>query len=360
MGWFGRGRRDRAPLESAGRDAAFPFLDADRAARLRMLVHRAFAEQGVEVVVYEDHVVDVNGRRFGLANLAAVCYRSDKDKRWPSLVEDHVVTILRAVDAPDPFADATFESVSARTVCRVYDHASLPDPLLHTYVRELAPGLVEVLALDLPDSVAVFRDEHVEACGGLLALRAVGRVNLAAEPIDQHKILNTPEGAELHAFTGNSMFVASKVLLLEDLLSEVLGIAEAPDGVLVAMPNRHELMLHVLRDATAMPALDILAAYTPATFAETPGPLSPFVYWWRKGTFTQLSHSGVGDTEGESPFRVEIGLELGEVLARLAVIEGPGGGPSDKHGSSDKPSDMQEPSDKAGPADDGPPLPPQS
>ena len=326
MGWFGRGRRERVPLDIAGPDAAFPFLDADRAARLRMLVHRAFAEQGVEVVVYEDHVVDVHGRRFGLANLAAVCHRSDKDKRWGSLVEDHVVTILRAVDAPDPFADATFESVCARTVCRVYDHASLPDPLLHSYVRELAPGLVEVLALDLPDSVAVFRDEHVEACGSLPALRAAGMVNLAAEPVDHHKVMRTPQGAQLHAFTGDSMFVASKVLLLEDLLGEVLDVTETPDGVLVAMPNRHELVLHVPRDASAVHALHTLAGYTAETFAQTPGPLSPFVYWWRNGTFVQISHAHVTD-DSPGAFRVEVPAELGEALARLATVEGPDTGP---------------------------------
>ena len=325
MGWFGRGRRERVSLDIADRDAAFPFLDADRAARLRMLVHRAFAEQGVEVVVYEDHVVDVHGRRFGLANLAAVCYRSDKDKRWASLVEDHVVTILRAVDAPDPFAAATFDAVCARTVCRVYDRASLPDPLLHTYVRELAPGLVEVLALDLPDSVAVFRDEHVESCGGLPALRAVGMVNLAREPVDHHKVVNTPEGAELHAFTGNSMFVASKVLLLEDLLGDVLGLTETPDGVLVALPNRHELVLHVPRDASAVHALHTLAGYTAETFAETPGPLSPYVYWWRKGTFVQIT-----DADSTGAVRVDVPVELGEVLARLAIIDGPEPGTDDE------------------------------
>jgi hypothetical protein len=333
MGWFGRGRRDRAPLEIAARDAAFPFLDADRAARLRMLVHRAFAEQGVEVVVHEDHVVDVNGRRFGLANLAAVCHRSDKDKRWPSLVEDHVVTILRAVDAPDPFADATFEGVRARTVCRVYDRASLPDPLLHTYVRDLAPGLVEVLALDLPDSVAVFRDEHVEACGGLPALRAIGMINLAAEPVDQHKVLHTPEGADLHAFTGNSMFVASKVLLLEVLLSEALGITETLDGVLVALPNRHELVLHILRDANAVHALHALAGYTAETFVETPGPLTPFVYWWRKGNLLQVT-----DLDATGTVRVEVTAELGEVLARLAAVDRPEPGP-DGDGPRPRPSD---------------------
>jgi hypothetical protein len=202
-------------------------------------------------------------------------------------------------------------------VCRVYDHASLPDPLLHTYARELAPGLVEVLALDLPDSVAVFRDEHVESCGGLLALRAVGMVNLAAEPVEHHKVVHTPEGAELHAFTGNSMFVASKVLLLEQLLGEVVGLTETPDGVLVALPNRHELVLHVPRDASAVHALHTLAAYTAETFAETPGPLSPFVYWWRKGTFIQVT-----DTDSAGGIRVDVPAELGEVLARLAIIEG--------------------------------------
>jgi len=328
MGWFGRGRHDRAPSEIAGRDAAFPFLDADRAARLRMLVHRAFAEQGVEVVVHEDHVVDVHGRRFGLANLAAVCHRSDKDRRWPSLIEGHVITILRAVDAPDPFADATYERVRERTVCRVYDRGSLPDPALHTYARELAPGLVEVLALDLPDSVAVFRDEHVQACGGLSALRAVGMVNLGAEPVDHHKVLNTPEGAELHAFTGNSMFVASKALLLEDLLSEILDVADTPDGVLLALPNRHELVLHVLCDATAVHALHALAGYTAETFAESPGPLSPFVYWWCKGALVQLSHADISaaassDIDAAGGYRIDVPAELGEVFAKLATIEGP-------------------------------------
>jgi hypothetical protein len=51
----------RRPQPAGAPDEAFPFWDGPTADRFRMSVRAAFAEKGVEVEVFADHVVDSDG-----------------------------------------------------------------------------------------------------------------------------------------------------------------------------------------------------------------------------------------------------------------------------------------------------------
>ncbi len=301
MGLFNRGRqRSEEPP-----DEALPELTVSEAQRLRDLVRTSMAGAGYEVTVYAGHVEDADGRQFGLGTLARRL--SDPDvpvRRWGRVVDDHLHRLLSAIDGPDQF-DVPTEDLLNHTYLRLYEADSLPDTRWWTYGREAMPGVLELLALDLPDSVATFNDEQVTR-HGLARLRAAGLANLRKEQADDRV---THRGVEILV---GSMFFASTALVLPEVVLRTTGEASLPNGVLVAIPFRHQLLYHVPRDENVVEALHTMAAVAANAYAEEVGPITPHVFWWHDGEFEQITHS---DDDGGIAIRVE--GEFAEMFSRL-------------------------------------------
>jgi hypothetical protein len=296
-------RKQSWPDEPA--DETLPELTISAAQRLRDLVRGSMATSGYEVTVYAGHVEDADGRQFGLGSLARrLADPRLPAKHWSQVVEDHVRRLLASVDGPDEF-DVPTEELLARTYLRLYEASSLPDAGWWTYGREALPGVLELLALDLPDSVATFNDEQVGK-HGLDRLRAAGLANLRREEADERA---TFDGVEILV---GSMFMASTALVLRDVILRTTGEVHLPNGVLVAAPFRHQLMYHVPRDAEVIPALNAMAGNAAAGYDTEVGPVTPHVYWWFDGAFQQITNR---DDEGAIEVRVEGGF--GDVLTRL-------------------------------------------
>ena len=77
------------------------------------------------------------------------------------------------------------------------------------------------------------------------------------------------------------------------------------------MPYRHQLDYHVPRDATAIPSLNLLAAFAAAGSRDSPGPLSPSVYWWRPHALERVS------TVDDDGIKIEVRPELTDVLNQI-------------------------------------------
>jgi hypothetical protein len=210
-----------------------------------------------------------------------------------------------------PFDTATPEEVLANTYLRVLNADSLPSRDAFSYAREVADGLLEVFALDQPETVVMFRDEEVERFG-MEALRQAGLTNLLAEPLGGHEVVTGLEDARLHVVMGESVFTASKVLVLRDVLRRTVGDTDTPYGALVCMPFRHQLAFHVPQDASTLPALQSLVTFAANGYDDGVGALSPFVYWWRDGRLHQLSRA---DPDGL--LRVEVDGDFAAALHEL-------------------------------------------
>ncbi|MET9364812.1 hypothetical protein ABZX93_28410 [Streptomyces sp. NPDC006632] len=313
MGIFRRGpRRDASDVP---RDSEFGFFSQDEGARFRALVREAFAELGLEVTVYADSVKDSGGRRFGLGNLAAVCHNEPRGPRaWPELIRRHVGMVLRTMDAPSALDTMPPDQIRAQLYPRVISGDGL-DPQSFGYARSVAPGLYEILALDLPESVMMLTDEALEPLGKVPDLREMALRNLRELPVESHERVKGDDGAHFDIVVGDSFYTASRVLALETLVRQVAGQEIPPDGALVAMPFRHQLAFHVIRDSGMVLALNAMASFAASGFEDTPGAISPYVYWWRGGMLTQLS-----DRDGEG-LRIVVGDEFGELLERLVAEE---------------------------------------
>jgi hypothetical protein len=309
MPLFGR-RKAGAP--SGPPDETFPFFSVDQAARFRDLARQGFAEAGLEVTVYADHVVDDAGRQFGLANLAAVCHNADKGEReWRGLTAHHAATIVRGTDEPSPFDTMARAELLAATYPRLVpavDIAQLP----MRYAREVVDGVSEALFVDLPETVVAFNDDQVERWGPLEDLRRAAFANLREVRFDERQTLAAaPEGGSFEVFLGESMFTASKLLVLDEVLDQVGVEVDPANGVLVAAPYRHQLALHPIRDVSVLMALKGLPLFARLGFQDGPGPVSPHVYWWRGGELRQVTRD---DPDGAA---VHVDEDLTEVLNRV-------------------------------------------
>lgn len=309
MPLFGRRKQD---VPDGPPDPTFPFFTGSQAARFRELARQGFAEAGLEVAVHADHVVDDAGRRFGLANIAAVCHNAEGGEReWRSLTRDHAARIVRGMDEPSPFETMTHDELLAATYVRLVPSADIA-PLPMTYARELVDGISETLFLDLPETVVAFNDDHVQAWGPLEDLRRAGLVNLRRVRFDEHQTLAaTPEGGSFEVYTGESMFTASKLLVLDEVLHELGVPAVEENGVFVAVPFRHQLALHPIRDVSAVLTLKGLPLFARIGHQDGPGPVSPHVYWWRAGELRQLTRD---DPDGPA---VHLDADLTDVLNRV-------------------------------------------
>lgn len=290
-------------------DEELTFFTAGQASRFRQLVRAAFAEAGLEVTVYAGHVADSDGRRFGLGNLAAACRQHERGERgWPEAIREHVSRMLRAMAAPSPFETMTTEQVRDATYLRLYDGAPA-QPFY--YGRELAPGVTEVLNLDLPETVAFFADEHVAMHGPYEQLRAAGLANLRTVQPEEHEEL-TGNGARLHVLAGASMFTASLAIVLDEVADRYGEPVDVRYGAFVAMPFRHQLAYHPIHDGAAAASLNALAAFARAGWSDGPGPVSPHAYWWRAGELRQLSR------EDGDRLIIEVGPDLADVLNEVS------------------------------------------
>lgn len=314
MGLFRREPK-RDPRDAA-RDPAFEFLSADEGRRVRGLTREAFAERGLEVTVFAEHVADSANRQYNLYNLAASCHNDERGRRaWESLIRDHVDKLVRAMEAPSAVETLPADELWARLYPRLTAADNLPNDPAFGYATVPAPGLRQVLALDLPDTVQTLPGDALAQLGDLAELRLRAMNNLRALPIEDHDIVKQGDGAKFRLVTGASFFTSSRVLVLDEL-AERVGDTIGPYGALVAMPFRHLLAFHPIEGADVLPSLNALATFAAFRYEEAPGPVSPYVYWWRPGRLVQLSE------RSEDGLTITVGPEFHDVLEKLLGDDG--------------------------------------
>jgi hypothetical protein len=259
-------------------DQDFPFLTVGQAARLRSLTRDAFAEQGVETAIEGDHLQAADGHQYGLHNLFATCHAAPRGERsWRGTVREHVARMVRLQDQPAP-ADLPAAEVLAHAFVRVCGTSTLPSLDLFGYHRTLGGDLVELLAFDTDEAVTFLTDDVVDRIGGD-ALRAAGVDHLLAEPFGEVAWLDAPGNGRFAVLLGESVYTASRVLTMDDVLRRVLGELDAANGVLVSVPNRHQLTFHVPSDGRLLAALEGMIRFTMTGFADGVGGVSPHVFW---------------------------------------------------------------------------------
>lgn len=282
-------------------------LSTLEAGELVELAKRAASERGLRMTYDGDGaLVTDDGLVAGLTNLARTV-SGHRRRRWREIVGSHFDQVAGSVRAGpplppvDPAKEVYLRLVSARSLPPDWG-ASLP---------EFVPGVVRVPATYADGAVAMHLDPDQL---GLTAAEAVeaGLTNLRALTDEVDRVHH--EGAEIAALSG-SMFTASRALVLDTVLRESLHVENPSYGVLVAMPTRDLLLVHVIEDHGIVPAMDLMATIAARYYAEHPGPVSPHVYYVGDGEWQQAT------THVDGSVRVDLTGRMLEAVRRLGIPE---------------------------------------
>lgn len=298
-------KRSPPPLH----DEYMTYFTVAQADEFRRLVARSFGAAGRDVDVYPDRIEDRGGTTIGLWNIGALCAGRDSAE-WPQLIDDHVRLV--ATPARD-LTDVTEAEFVSGVCLRLVETAWVPDPDALGYARLVAPGLLEVLAVDLGDAVVTPSRDELAGRGTIAGLVALGRENLRVllegDAVRSGTVGGNGTRGRFTALRGESLFTASLALVLAETMQRFTGDEDWGRGVLVAVPSRHELLYRLIDAADARLALQHMLQAAFLGFHDDVGRLSPDVYWVRKEKWLPVTSS-----VGGKP-RVLRGTGLREALA---------------------------------------------
>jgi hypothetical protein len=214
---------------------------------------------------------------YGLTNVAQRCAAADRSD-WPAMLKEHfdfVSTHLAAVD------DAlTFDAARPMLKLRIFavDQAESMNLVSYPLTKDLSACLV----VDEPTTVRMLSREHITDWPPVDQLHAVALENLRAEPVSGPELIGEGDSA-VSVILDDSFFTAARVLLLP----EGVDMGGAPDAV-VAMPNRHALLVHPMRDLGVVRATQVMIPVVAKLFDDGPGSIARDLFWWHGGALTPI------------------------------------------------------------------------
>jgi hypothetical protein len=241
-------------------------------------------EISIEDGVAELEIEGGGQHRLGLQNLAQLCNQVEREQ-WDALVREHFDRVIVSTHTHDLEAiGRDFQQVRRIVKVRLYARESLGDLTDSTIHRALGEDLVAVLVYDLPDAVAtVPTDAPKQWPIPLDRIFEIALENVLAQDEVETETLELDDGTRFHVMVGDSFFVTSRLLVLEQHLDPI-----TPMGALVAVPNRHTMLYAPIVDLTVVDTLQAMAILAQRRHAEGPGSLSPTLYWWRDGHLLAL------------------------------------------------------------------------
>lgn len=220
----------------------------------------------------------------GLRALAERCLRAPR-AAWSTLISEHLAARLAPPDLPAGFDYRDFERARERLKMRLCAPADLAARGELPVVRlDPAPGLAAVLAYDLPEGPCDVPPADYEGWGNpeaslyalaLASLRRVQDLELAQRDL--------PSGARMQMLRSDSPFVSAQLLVLERLLD-----GPSPYGALACVPKTDLLLFHRIVDARVRQAAEELGKLAAMLHQRGPLPLSPNMYWVRRGALKHL------------------------------------------------------------------------
>ncbi|TDC17396.1 hypothetical protein [Kribbella albertanoniae] len=238
---------------------------------------------GALLPVGPDGVPVDDGMVAGLANLARAVGGLPR-QRWREAVAVHFDQM-----APGGRPPAIPEDLDNELYLRLVD-ASTINPEWAGRVPEFVPGLRTAPATYAGRSVAMHFD--LDSLG--IPWTDISRIGLA----NLRRLQDTVEyvdvqGAQVAMLSG-SMFTASRALVFDTVLRESLHVENPPFGCVVAMPARDLLLVHVMRDPTVVHAMLGMTRMANRGYAESPGAVSPHLYYTTDNEWHQLTDYSTG------------------------------------------------------------------
>lgn len=227
-------------------------------------------------------------QQLGLVNLAQNC-AGNPTAEWPEIVASHFRTMEKSFGENKVLEERIddFSRVSEFLAVRIWPEGYFDkldrSKILH---RRDLPGTVSALVFDMPSSIRNVTPEEIKGWGkSEEELFAIGLANVKENCIPNITSEDLGDDVSLTLFSDESFFVASHALLLEEH-EDCLG----PFGTLIGIPHRHVLLTFAIEDMRVLPAIHKMIPIIAGMERDGPGSISPMLYWYQKGDFTELPY----------------------------------------------------------------------
>ena len=186
-------------------------------------------------------------------------------------------------------------AVNAQLISQLKPYVAPPQllpPNVAAGAPEILPGMVMAVAVDMgtqvnfmPESVMIEllpKGEPDRETRGPLLTRQQAIDNLRKLPLPPVQTFRVKDRADGEVFLleQHDSFVAARVTFLNELIDKVSGGQPHPRGILVAIPRRRTLLLHILTGLGVLGALDAMGNTARGLFeSSTESRLSPNVYY---------------------------------------------------------------------------------
>lgn len=247
------------------------------------------------VIHLDEGYISAGEAEYGLHNLVQMC-RGESRRSTEAQVREFFVGVK-----------ATFEEQSEMDTRPNYSQIKLRlmplemQPEFSMVEFPVCDAFQTLLAYDNPRTVTMFSSEAMESLPFTkaeiwdLALKNV----LAEDPPEHALIQNRP--TKYHLLMGDSFFVASRALAIEQLLER-----RADHGVIFGVPNRHTLLYHVMGDGSTPEAINRMMMMTQKHFEDGPGSITPCLIWWMNGRYETLYY-GIKEFQPSAEFIEALG-----------------------------------------------------
>lgn len=233
-------------------------------------VQAILRELGETWTVVDEVVFELSGGQvLGLDNLARRLQLFPR-ARWQELVRDQLTTLLPFNGPPESVEPAALRA-------KLVHPETMPD--LEYEPLELLPGLPAVLSAQMPGftismgSLDLVDDRDDAYAVAMENLTRLPQPQHARRRLDPH----LPKSWVEFLDAGDS-FGASRVMVLPDLMRRTLQREFPASGVLVAVPTKFELWIHLPVDESVIETSLLLAYDAYDKYVSEPFPLSPDVY----------------------------------------------------------------------------------
>lgn len=249
---------------------------------------------------------EATGAVLELAEVVAACAaeRDAERERWVALMAG---AVRAAVVDPDDL-DGVLASAQRIRECvkvRLFPDEEVDGSDAAVLRRPGPPGTTQVLVLDLPSTVVTLPPDH--AGEDVEELWSLAWERTAEEEPPEVDVAEISDGVPVLVLQNPGLFGAASALWLERYFDP------SPEGALVAMPTRHVVLVHPIRDTGAMAALGALAGEGNRLWSEAPDPLVPTLSWWRpEGLWVELE-----TWTDDNGLNLRIPDEFGTLLAAL-------------------------------------------
>lgn len=251
-------------------DPRLPGLSASDTRWLVQQAQRVLAELGHESTVLDGVALTrADGAVMGLDNLARTLSHEPR-KRWKRAVRDQLSVLVRC----DPTQPVNASDLRAKLFRR-----EEAEELLTYEPMEPLPGVVAMIATQLDGMTQTYGE--LGLVGDRDEAYDTALTNLMALPLPRHSRRRADPrvpSSWVEFFDSTDSFGAARVLVLPELLRRMLGGDFPAQGVLVAVPTKFELWVHVPVDDTVLETALAMSWLALQTWAEEPYPISPDVF----------------------------------------------------------------------------------